>query len=165
MSGQNKQTIHLAAYNLWGGSMRRFAATVLLALLFLFVQGAGTVEAGRVQRPVAARPTVNGAITISRSKYPQSAQHILDAQRAGHPKELTINRTGAKDNRKQSLQGIKTKLGKDRDEYPPAMFKEGGRGASVRHIDPGDNRGAGACMGIQCRGFNNGDKVRIKVTK
>jgi hypothetical protein len=34
-------------------------------------------------------------------------------------------------------------VSKDRDEYPPAMFNEGG-GASVRKINPSDNRGAGA---------------------
>ena len=32
--------------------------------------------------------------------------------------------------------------GYDRDEYPPAMSEEGGYGASVRYIDPADNRGA-----------------------
>ncbi len=29
-----------------------------------------------------------------------------------------------------------SKAGYDRDEYPPAMFKEGGKGASVRYISP-----------------------------
>ena len=48
-------------------------------------------------------------------------------------------------------------------EYPPAMFKEGGKGSSVRHINPSDNRGAGACIGVQCRQFPNGAKVRIDV--
>ena len=40
-----------------------------------------------------------------------------------------------------------TKLDKDRDEWPMAMFKEGGEGASVRYIDPSDNRGAGSSIG------------------
>lgn len=53
----------------------------------------------------------------------------------------------------------------DRDEYPPAMFKEGGEGASVKHIDPSDNRGAGACIGSQCRDISNGQKVEIKVVE
>ena len=48
-------------------------------------------------------------------------------------------------------------------EYPPAMFKEGGKGSSVRHINPSDNRGAGACIGVQCRQFPNGTKIRIDV--
>jgi filamentous hemagglutinin len=53
--------------------------------------------------------------------------------------------------------------GKQLDEYPPAMFQEGGAGASVRAINPRDNMAAGACIGIACRGLANGDKVRIKV--
>lgn len=49
------------------------------------------------------------------------------------------------------MKGSKAVSGKDRDEYPPAMFKEGGNGASVRPIAPPDNRGAGKCIGAQCR--------------
>jgi len=45
------------------------------------------------------------------------------------------------------------------------MFKEGGTGASVRRIDSGDNRGAGSCIGAQCRGPPNGTKVKMKVVK
>jgi len=45
-----------------------------------------------------------------------------------------------------------------------AMFKEGGKGASVRHIKPSDNRGAGSCIGTQCREFSNGSKIRLIVT-
>ncbi|WP_423227658.1 NucA/NucB deoxyribonuclease domain-containing protein [Rodentibacter trehalosifermentans] len=49
----------------------------------------------------------------------------------------------------------------DRDEYPPAMFREGGKGASVKHISPSDNRGAGRCIGNQCKNLSDGDKVKI----
>jgi hypothetical protein len=53
--------------------------------------------------------------------------------------------------------------GKDRDEYPPAVFKEGGRGAQVRPINPSDNRGAGASIGQQIKDVPNGDKVKITI--
>lgn len=53
--------------------------------------------------------------------------------------------------------------GKDLDEYPPAMFQEGGAGSSVRPVSPGDKRGAGACIGNQCRGLFDGDQVKIVV--
>ncbi|MFY3152457.1 NucA/NucB deoxyribonuclease domain-containing protein [Achromobacter xylosoxidans] len=76
---------------------------------------------------------------------------------------MTIDRANTASNRRDSLRGIETKPGLDRDEYPPAMFQEGGQGASVRHINPSDNRGAGACIGAQCRGLPNGAKVRIDV--
>ena len=44
------------------------------------------------------------------------------------------------------------------------MFEEGGTGASVRPIDPSDNRGAGATMGNQLRPYPNGTKVTINIT-
>ena len=53
--------------------------------------------------------------------------------------------------------------GKHLDEYPPAMFKEGGSGASVRAIDPRDNMSAGACIRNQCEGLSNGAKIRVNV--
>lgn len=43
------------------------------------------------------------------------------------------------------------------------MFKEGGQGASVRHINPSDNRGLGACIGGQCRELPDGTQVEVKV--
>lgn len=53
--------------------------------------------------------------------------------------------------------------GKQLDEYPPAMFKEGGQGASVKAINSRDNMAAGACIGNACRGLADGEKVKIKV--
>ncbi|MFI1400217.1 RHS repeat-associated core domain-containing protein [Streptomyces sp. NPDC020681] len=98
---------------------------------------------------------------IDGAKYPETAQHVADAQEAGHASLLTINRTGAKQNRKDSLRGIKTQKGKDRDEFPPAMFEEGGTGASVRHIGPSDNRGAGSTMGKALADYPDGTKVVV----
>ena len=43
------------------------------------------------------------------------------------------------------------------------MFAEGGKGASVRPIDPSDNRGAGASMGNQLRGYPDGTHVKIEI--
>lgn len=93
----------------------------------------------------------------------ESAAHIRDAQAAGQPAILTINRAGAAANRRAALEGAPRRAGTDRDEYPPAMFLEGGKGSSVRNIGSSDNRGAGACMGAQCRGLPEGTRVEIKV--
>ncbi|UFH49296.1 NucA/NucB deoxyribonuclease domain-containing protein [Pseudomonas sp. KNUC1026] len=111
----------------------------------------------------AAGSDVEKVVTVSKGRFPESAQHIEDAIDAGKPDILTIDRANTASNRRDSLRGIETKPGLDRDEYPPAMFQEGGQGASVRHINPSDNRGAGACIGAQCRGLPNGAKVRIDV--
>ncbi|MDC0716131.1 SpvB/TcaC N-terminal domain-containing protein [Nannocystis bainbridge] len=104
-------------------------------------------------------------IPLSRSRFPGSAAHTSDAQRAGHPMELTIDRSGARPNRSEALRGHAPVKGMDRDEYPPAFTREGGTGASVRPVAPGDNRGAGACIGAACRGLPNGTKIKIKVTE
>ncbi|MEV7098153.1 NucA/NucB deoxyribonuclease domain-containing protein [Amycolatopsis sp. NPDC051045] len=62
-----------------------------------------------------------------------------------------------KGRRKASLRSVRRKLFKDRDEWPRAVFKEGGKGASVRHIGRSDNRGSGAALGNQLRGNKAGD--------
>lgn len=100
-------------------------------------------------------------VTIDANKYPESAKHINKAQAAGHPSVLTLDRSGAKANRRASLKGVETKPKMDRDEYPPAMFLEGGKGASVVHMPSGDNRGSGSSMGHQLRGVPDGSKVKI----
>ena len=51
--------------------------------------------------------------------------------------------------------------GMDLDEYPPKMFKEGGRGASIRVVPLSQNRGAGASMGNQCRPYRDGARIEL----
>ena len=114
---------------------------------------------------LAARAPTPRTIRVSRSRFPESAQNIDDAVAAGKPNVLTIDRAGAASRRRESLRGTKSVKGKDRDEFPPAMFEEGGRGAFVRPINPSDNRGAGACIGAQCRSLPNGSRVRIQTTE
>ncbi|WP_125461015.1 RHS repeat-associated core domain-containing protein [Clostridium taeniosporum] len=102
-------------------------------------------------------------VVIPRSKYPETAQHVDDAIKSGHPDTLTVDRSKAKSNRKESLKGIPKVKAKDLDEYPPAMFKEGGAGASVRPLNPSDNRGSGSWLGHRLRAFPDGTRVRIRV--
>jgi hypothetical protein len=88
---------------------------------------------------------------------------MRDAINAGHPDVLTIDRTGIKANRAAATGGLETVPGMHLDEYPPAMFKEGGAGASVRAIDPQDNTRAGGYIGACCRGLPDGAKIKIQV--
>ena len=104
-------------------------------------------------------------VNISRSLYPEAAQHIEDAQAAGQPLELTIERAGAAARRAEALAGQQRVPGAQLDEYPPAMFAEGGTGASVRPISPADNMGAGAAMGNFLRPIPDGSKVIINVVQ
>jgi hypothetical protein len=104
-------------------------------------------------------------ITLSRRLHGEAATHAEDAIRAGKPDVLTIDRAGASTNRQLAIGAERKVPGKELDEYPPAMFKEGGAGASVRPINPRDNRSAGACVGNACRGLPDGTRIRIKIGK
>lgn len=106
---------------------------------------------------------VAGVIRVSRSRFGEAAEHIFDAQRAGHPSMLTTARASANANRAAARRGYARVAGKDLDEYPPAMFKEGGRGASIRAISRSSNRSARAFIGQRARNFPNGSRVRIDV--
>jgi len=72
-----------------------------------------------------------------------------------NPRVLHIFREEGPANRRESLRGIPTRPGYDRDEYPPAMTDEGGRGASVRYIASSENRSAGGVMKGQLRPYCN----------
>ncbi|WP_309136486.1 NucA/NucB deoxyribonuclease domain-containing protein [Pectobacterium parmentieri] len=76
---------------------------------------------------------------------------------------MTINRGTAKSNRKVSLKDVKTKAGYDRDEWPMAMFKEGRNGASVRYINPSDNRGAGSSIGNILSDLPDGTRIKVDI--
>jgi deoxyribonuclease NucA/NucB len=102
-------------------------------------------------------------IEISPDRFGQAAEHIRDAINAGHPDVLTIDRAGADANRAAATGRLEKVPGMHLDEYPPAMFKEGGAGASVRAINPKDNSGAGGYIGFCCKGLPDGAKIKIQV--
>lgn len=102
-------------------------------------------------------------VIIDSQKYPESAEHIKAAVKEGHPAMLTLNRSAADENRRQSLAGIPEKSYADRDEYPPASFSEGGQGAHVAYIDSSDNRGSGSSFRWQLSGVPDGTRVRFRV--
>jgi len=126
-----------------------------------YLRGRGTYIEGKVQ--ATAEETGKVRATMKRSRHPEAARHVEEAQAAGQPSELTIDRAGAQRRGREALKDHTTKPGKDRDEYPPKMFQEGGRDASVRPISPADNRGAGASVGQQLRKYPDGTKVKIEV--
>jgi RHS repeat-associated protein len=100
-------------------------------------------------------------LEVERKVYPETAKHIEDSIAKGKPRIVTVNRGGADLNRAESLKGIATKSGADRDEWPMAMFKEGGKGADIRHIDPSDNRGAGSSIAKALKGAPDGSRVKF----
>ena len=100
-------------------------------------------------------------VTISKSEYPETCSHIEDAINKGHEQFVTIDRKMAASNRAESLSGVPTKPGFDRDEWPMAMFSEGGKGADIRYINPSDNRGAGSAIGSALKEYPDGTIVKI----
>ena len=100
-------------------------------------------------------------VTISKSDYPETCSHIEDAINKGHEQFVTIDRKMAASNRAESLSGVLTKPGFDRDEWPMAMFSEGGKGADIRYINPSDNRGAGSAIGNALKEYPDGTIVKI----
>ena len=102
-------------------------------------------------------------VIVDSGKYPQTAEHIRMAQTMGFPEFVTLGRADAAERRKASLADVKVSPIYDRDEWPMAVFEEGGQGANVVYIAGRDNRGAGSSIGWQMRGFPDGSRVRVRV--
>jgi hypothetical protein len=133
--------------------------------------GRGRPNAYKKLSPQAAKKIVDDSklnpieVKISRSKYPEVADHIEDAIKNGNqPATLTLDRAGANANRAASLKNV-PRFGRalQRDEYPPAMFKEGGQHASVRILNGRQNGGAGSTTGWQLDGVPDGATVRFVI--
>ena len=103
-------------------------------------------------------------VQLSSGRYPETTDHIADAIAAGQPSLLHIARDEEEANRAASLADYPPRSGFDRDEYSPAMSREGGAGADVRYIDPSDNRGAGATMGNALEGWCEEQPFRPDIT-
>ena len=101
-------------------------------------------------------------VSVDALRFPESAAHAADTI-GGDSAVYTIDRAGASARRAASMRGQARIPGMDRDEWPPALFQEGGDGASVRGVTPSDNRGAGASIGNQCRGLPDGTAVRVRI--
>ena len=95
--------------------------------------------------------------------FPETAQHIQDAMKNGHPDILTISRLDATERRAESLKDMKIEKGLDRYEWLMPMFKEGRKGASVRYISPSDNRGAGATIMHALKGKLKDTRVLFRI--
>ncbi|ANE48728.1 sporulation protein [Paenibacillus swuensis] len=136
---------------------KKYAAITALLLAALAVFGIWFQPAAQTQ----AATTYDAVLYFPFNRYPLTGDHVRDAIAAGHPSICTIDRAGADQNRRESLAGIPTKSGYDRDEWPMAMCREGGAGASVRYVPLSDNRGAGAWVGNQLSQYPNGKRIKF----
>ncbi|UQZ32844.1 DNA-entry nuclease [Paenibacillus sp. PK3_47] len=129
---------------------------VLLALAAYLFEENGIV----IDQPPAKDSEVVQLVFPS-DRYPETAEHIQEAIQSGESAICTIDREQAEDNRKESLKGVPTKKGYDRDEWPMAMCAEGGAGADIEYITPSDNRGAGSWVGNQLEEYPDGTRVKF----
>jgi hypothetical protein len=106
-------------------------------------------------------------VFIRRSWHPQAAANVAAAQRNGQPTVLHIDRAGAAERRAAATGTVSLKrkpaANYERDEYPPALTREGGFNSNVRFISAHDNRGAGASIRAQTKDLPDGSKIRVLV--
>ena len=107
-------------------------------------------------------------LELDKKQYPEAFGHIEDyingnTSSGTSGDKFTVDRdpSNIAERRKESLADTPTKPGFDRDEFPMAMFSEGGEGASVRYIDPSDNRGAGSSISNALRNVPDGSIIKI----
>jgi len=160
----------LAAYNnfragRYGWAIADAAGSLVDAAIGVASLGVGTIVENSAQSAVIAAEESVPVIEVSAARFGQAADHIVDAQAAGQPNILTIERLGVDANRAAVTGRFQRVPDLQLDEYPPAMFREGGVGASVRAISPADNMSAGAYIGNCCRVLPDGSKIRIRVVK
>lgn len=143
---------------------KRIALVALATALLLGGTGGQAAAPELASAAACQRQQSSVYVELSRSRYPQSTDHIADAIAAGQPALLHIDRENADRHREQALEGHPPRDGFDRDEWAPAMSREGGANSDVRYIDPSDNRGAGSSMGNQLEAWCEDQPFRIRIT-
>ncbi|QNH49303.1 sporulation protein [Bacillus sp. PAMC28571] len=132
----------------------------IAAVALCFVIWMGTLFGGFGEKQAAkGADRYDHVVQFPKERYPETGSHIQEAIRKGHSDVCTIDRNGADARRQESLKGIPTKPGFDRDEWPMAVCLEGGKGASVQYVSPSDNRGAGSWVGHQISEFPDGKRI------
>lgn len=111
---------------------------LVMGLLF---SGCSAIQNPNHAKQTSGSQDIAQVIEFPSNKYPETATHIKDAIVNGKTDICTI----------------------DRDEYPMAMCREGGKGADIRHIKPADNRGASSYIGNKVEKLPDGTKVKIVV--
>jgi hypothetical protein len=148
--------------------MWKFALVVVVVML-------GTSTLARYGDALDPRPGSSDAasctharhpvrVRVSRRRWPHVADHISDV-RGRFPRVWHIDRRDAAQHRLESLRAVPTVPRQDRDEWPPAMRREGGEDADVRLVPSRENRSQGSAMGARLRPYCNGTPFKLVVRR
>jgi Deoxyribonuclease NucA/NucB len=146
--------------------MRRWTAiggVIAAAATFAFA-AAGPGSSALTPSHVAACKRIprHVIVDLNDDRHHAVIDHAFDARRVGHPRVLHIRRAERWANHRAALSGIPKRKGYDRDQYPPAIADEGGKGASVRYIARKVNRTAERLMGKQLEPYCNGQSFVVE---
>ena len=137
--------------------------------------GGGGDPSPTLPRRSCSRPRAVQPLVFRRSRYPNIRRHVIRALRRGWPRVLVLNRPGTDERRARLLEGIPTRRGSDRDEYPPAVGRGRPNGrsralvrgtnprgwmADVMYVPSRENRSHGSLLGSKLRPFCNGTRFR-----
>lgn len=131
----------------------------LLALLAVLAPW----PAQAAQIPACEYPLTVQTVSFSAEKYPTIHQHYVDALNRGEPAILVIDRVGAADRRTRALKGTPTLSEYDRDEWPPAVLREGWH-TDIAYVPSSENRSQGASLGAKIRAWCNGVRIKYEWT-
>jgi len=103
-------------------------------------------------------------VRFSAGRYPELAENITHAQRAGHPSVLTHGGNSAA-NRAAALDGVPNIRPLSRDEYPFASSLQGGAGSWVGHVPVSQQNAQGAILKnfFKQNNIKPGDQYRVIV--
>ena len=143
---------------------RRMAIVVVAGTLagVAFAGSLASIGQAGYATTACARSAQVVIVDLDNRKHIHILRHVWAAIKRGHAAILHIDRVGADQNREEATGHYPTRPGYDRDEYPPAIAREGGKGADIRYVKSGENRSAGASMGNQLRSYCNGQAFRFE---
>lgn len=97
----------------------------------------------------ASQEEIKGIHFVRESQAPTIYNNTVNAISQGKPNLLHYDPSNIIQNRKDALKGYPSRgsEGLDRDEYPYASTKEGGKGALVNYVPLSENRSQGALLG------------------
>jgi hypothetical protein len=128
-----------------------------------FTHSAPASEPGKARHDNCRLVSHPVRVPLDGGRYPQTAAHIRAAIARGEPRVLHIARDQAAAHRARSLEGIATRPGYDRDEYPMAFSREGGAGADIAYVAYADNRGSGSTIGSELHPYCDGQAFSIAI--